>query len=160
MHSDGMLSCEPLQSEYTKKIAVSFSKYNEPLLSDTEIRQNVCKSLVLNSVSLVSIYVFDLLLWPIVREHQQHWFHRNIGWFYQVTWLLPVVGASLYLNVRFAHQLCNSLLIVGVRVSGARRLPNVPIFSNTVDDLSLRPPNLQPTQVSSAPSLPLPIDSS
>ncbi|PPQ79848.1 hypothetical protein CVT26_012599, partial [Gymnopilus dilepis] len=65
--------------------------------SDSEIRANVYKSLLLNSLSLLSIYVFDLLLQPLVQG-QQKWFHRNIGWFYQVLWLLPVVGASLYLN--------------------------------------------------------------
>jgi len=54
---------------------------------------------MLNSLSLVSIYIFDLLLQPLVQD-QQKWFHRNIGWFYQVLWLLPVVGTSLYLNVR------------------------------------------------------------
>ncbi|KDR81827.1 hypothetical protein GALMADRAFT_240058 [Galerina marginata CBS 339.88] len=65
--------------------------------SDAEIRANVYKSLLLNSLSLLSIYVFDLLLQPLVQG-QQKWFHRNIGWFYQVLWLLPVVGTSLYLN--------------------------------------------------------------
>ncbi|GLB35388.1 putative etoposide-induced protein 2.4 (EI24) [Lyophyllum shimeji] len=65
--------------------------------SDAEIRANVYKSLLLNSLSLISIYTFDLLLLPLVRD-QQRWFHRNIGWFYQVLWLLPVVGASFYLN--------------------------------------------------------------
>jgi etoposide-induced 2.4 mRNA len=120
MHSDGMLSCGPLQSEYiaVRQSFSSFIEYNKPLLSDTEIRQNVYKSLILNSVSLVSIYVFDLLLRPILREHQQHWFHRNIGWFYQVMWLLPVVGASLYLNVRFAINSVNSLLIFWCNCQG------------------------------------------
>ena len=56
------------------------------------------KSLVLNAVSLVSIYFFDWLLLPLAQG-QQRWFHRNLGWFYQVLWLLPVVGASFYLNV-------------------------------------------------------------
>ncbi|TDL27609.1 hypothetical protein BD410DRAFT_740801 [Rickenella mellea] len=64
---------------------------------DPEIRGNVLKSLLLNALSLTSIYVFDLLLQPMVRD-QQKWLHRNVGWFYQVLWLLPVVGASLYLN--------------------------------------------------------------
>lgn len=67
--------------------------------SDSEIRANVYKSLMLNSLSLLSIYIFDLLLQPLV-QHQQKWFHRNIGWFYHVLWLFPVVGTSLYLNVR------------------------------------------------------------
>ncbi|TFK54842.1 hypothetical protein OE88DRAFT_1600146, partial [Heliocybe sulcata] len=65
--------------------------------SDPEIRGNVLKSLLLNSLSLTSIYVFDLLLHPLVRD-QQKWLHRNVGWFYQILWLLPVLGVSLYLN--------------------------------------------------------------
>lgn len=65
---------------------------------DAEIRANVYKSLLLNSLSLASIYVFDLLLSPLVRD-QQKWLHRNVGWFYQVLWLGPVVGTSFYLNV-------------------------------------------------------------
>ena len=81
--------CGPL---VTRKLGILY-------YSDAEIRANVYKSLVLNSLSLFSIYVFDLLLQPFVRD-QQKWFHRNIGWFYQVLWLLPVVGGSLYLNVR------------------------------------------------------------
>lgn len=60
---------------------------------------NMLKSLVLNSVSLSSIYVFDLLLAPLIKENA-HWTHRHFGWFYQVLWLFPVVGVSLYLNVR------------------------------------------------------------
>ncbi|TFK84519.1 hypothetical protein K466DRAFT_496432 [Polyporus arcularius HHB13444] len=65
--------------------------------SDSEVRANVFKSLILNTVSLVSIYFFDWLLLPLAQS-QQKWFHRNLGWFYQVLWLLPVVGASFYLN--------------------------------------------------------------
>lgn len=66
--------------------------------SDSEVRSNVFKSLILNTVSLVSIYFFDWLLLPLAQS-QQKWFHRNLGWFYQVLWLLPVVGISFYLNV-------------------------------------------------------------
>ncbi|KII89010.1 hypothetical protein PLICRDRAFT_139174 [Plicaturopsis crispa FD-325 SS-3] len=65
--------------------------------TDAEVRANVAKSLLLNSVALASVYAFDLLLHPLVQG-QQKWFHRNIGWFYQVLWLLPVVGVSFYLN--------------------------------------------------------------
>ncbi|CDO74879.1 hypothetical protein BN946_scf185004.g29 [Trametes cinnabarina] len=65
--------------------------------SDSEVRSNVLKSLMLNTVALVSIYFFDWLLLPLAQE-QQKWFHRNLGWFYQVLWLLPVVGISFYLN--------------------------------------------------------------
>ncbi|ETW85470.1 hypothetical protein HETIRDRAFT_443500 [Heterobasidion irregulare TC 32-1] len=66
--------------------------------SDHEIRANVLKSLLLNTISLLSIYVFDLLLHPLAKDQPQKWLHRNVGWFYQVLWLLPVVGLSLYLN--------------------------------------------------------------
>ena len=68
------------------------------LFSDPEIRANIYKSLLLNLLSLTSIYTFDLLLQPLVHD-QQKWLHRNIGWFYQILWLLPVVGLSFYLNV-------------------------------------------------------------
>ncbi|KAH9923932.1 etoposide-induced protein 2.4-domain-containing protein [Epithele typhae] len=65
--------------------------------SDPEVRSHVLKSLALNTVSLLSVYFFDWLVLPLARG-QQRWFHRNLGWFYQVLWLLPVVGASFYLN--------------------------------------------------------------
>ncbi|KAF9466335.1 etoposide-induced protein 2.4-domain-containing protein [Collybia nuda] len=67
------------------------------VVDDAEIRANIYKSLLLNSLSLVSIYIFDLLLLPLVQG-QQKWFHRNIGWFYQALWLFPVVGTSFYFN--------------------------------------------------------------
>lgn len=66
--------------------------------SDPEIRSNILKSLLLNTLSLASIYTFDLILQPLVHDHPS-WFHRNVGWFYRVLWLLPVVGVSFYLNV-------------------------------------------------------------
>ena len=70
--------------------------------SDSEIRGNVLKSMLLNVLSLASIYLFDLLLFSLAKgEH--HWLHRNVGWAYQVLWLLPVVGISLYLNVSPFH---------------------------------------------------------
>lgn len=68
---------------------------------DSEIQSNVLKSMLLNSLALASIYTFDLLLRPLVQD-QQAWFQRNIGWFYQIFWVMPVIGISLYLNV------CNS----------------------------------------------------
>ncbi|KAL5529010.1 hypothetical protein ACEPAG_4984 [Sanghuangporus baumii] len=74
--------------------------------SDAEIRANMLKSLLLNLLSLLSIYVFDLLLQPLVRD-QQRWLHRNMGWFYRVLWLFPVVGASLYLNSSWCSIVAN-----------------------------------------------------
>lgn len=82
---------------------------------------NIVKSLLLNGLSLASIYVFDLLLQPLVHN-QQKWLHRNVGWFYRVLWLFPVVGASLYLNVRsilLFHKTPSHCLCVLRRARGA-----------------------------------------
>ncbi|EJD06071.1 uncharacterized protein FOMMEDRAFT_119581 [Fomitiporia mediterranea MF3/22] len=73
---------------------------------DAEIRANMLKSFMLNGLSLLSIYIFDLLLQPLVRD-QQKWLHRNMGWFYRVLWLFPVVGASLYLNSSWCSIVAN-----------------------------------------------------
>jgi hypothetical protein len=82
-------------------------------VSDPEVRSNVFKSLLLNAVSLTSIYFFDLLLSPLTHEHS-HWLRRNLGTFYQVLWLFPVMGASLYLNVRAPSVCLPKWLIVFV----------------------------------------------
>ena len=80
--------------------------------SDAEVRTNALKSFLLNGISLLSIYVFDLLLHPLSRRGDEsrdgarvqsqnvNTLHRSIGWLYRIFWLLPVVGVSLYLNVR------------------------------------------------------------
>ena len=106
---------------------------NNPIFSDAEIRASMYKSLLLNSLSLGSIYTFDLLLLPLVQD-QQKWFHRNISWFYQVLWLLPVVGVAFYLNVgcsvkcneAYLCLLCISSLthLMFDRVHGAISSPN------------------------------------
>ncbi|KAI0303492.1 etoposide-induced protein 2.4-domain-containing protein, partial [Multifurca ochricompacta] len=63
------------------------------------VRANALKSFLLNGISLLSIYIFDLLLHPLAQEQQPHkQLHRNFGWLYHVLWLLPVVGLSFYLN--------------------------------------------------------------
>lgn len=67
--------------------------------SDSAVRSNFYKSLFLNSLSLASIYAFDVFLQPLASRDEPKWFHRNVGWFYQVMWLLPIVGTSFYLNV-------------------------------------------------------------
>jgi len=62
--------------------------------SDKEISHNVYKSLALNLPSLLSLYFLDLLLDPVMRNYPK------LGWFYRILWLLPIIGTSLYLNVR------------------------------------------------------------
>ncbi|KAI0340210.1 EI24-domain-containing protein [Trametopsis cervina] len=76
------------------------------IASDAQVRSNIFKSLLLNLVSLTSIYFFDLLLFPLTHEHP-HWLRRNVGWVYQVLWLFPIMGASLYLNSSWCSQLAN-----------------------------------------------------
>ncbi|KAI0031496.1 etoposide-induced protein 2.4-domain-containing protein, partial [Vararia minispora EC-137] len=66
--------------------------------SDAEVRSNIFKSLLLNSISLLSVSVLDFLLHPLARGRPENWLHRNLGLFYQILWITPVVGVSLYLN--------------------------------------------------------------
>lgn len=68
----------------------------------------VLKSFILNALSLISIYTFDIVLLPLVRG-QQKWIHRNVGWVYKVLWLIPLAAASVYLNVGAPHHLSSSI---------------------------------------------------
>ena|ERR1700722_9036474 len=88
--------------------------------SDSEIRSNISKSIILNAISLFSIYAFDFFFRPLVQD-QQRWLRRNVGWFYRITWLIPLIGLSFYLNVCgsffsyristvLGHQQCRCLL--------------------------------------------------
>ena len=94
------------------------SRFVDCYCSDPEVRANALKSFLLNGISLLSIYVFDLLLHPLSlsrgeeksKEGGAHLqardgLHRSIGWLYRILWLLPVVGVSLYLNVRNIYSL-------------------------------------------------------
>jgi hypothetical protein len=78
----------------------------ERLFSDAEVRANVFKSVLLNGISLLSVSVLDFLLHPLARDRPDSWLHRNLGLLYQILWLAPVVGASLYLNVRVRLPAC------------------------------------------------------
>jgi etoposide-induced 2.4 mRNA len=68
--------------------------------SDVEIRSNVFKSLLLNCSTLTCLYVFGLFFFD-----KQQWLRPNVGWIYQLLWVLPVVGISFYLNVRYEVSL-------------------------------------------------------
>ena len=74
-------------------------------VSDAEVRANALKSFLLNGISLLSLYAFDLLVRALAsggegRDSDGLRVGRSVGWFYRVLWMLPVVGVSLYLNVR------------------------------------------------------------
>ncbi|KAK2460605.1 hypothetical protein APHAL10511_007075 [Amanita phalloides] len=89
-----------LQLKYAWRGLLDAFKWNSVLSTvadDAELRSNVIKSFVVNLLSLAFIYTFDVFLSPLVR-HRPNWFHRNIGWFYQVLWLFPVISVSLYFN--------------------------------------------------------------
>ncbi|KAJ1309684.1 hypothetical protein OPQ81_006448 [Rhizoctonia solani] len=75
------------------------------VIEDAEVRSNVFKSLLLNAVSLASIYTLDLVFVPLLAGKQDKWLHRNFGSLYTIFWLLPVVGVSLYLNSTFSSGL-------------------------------------------------------
>ncbi|KZS98931.1 hypothetical protein SISNIDRAFT_403693 [Sistotremastrum niveocremeum HHB9708] len=71
-------------------------------LADAELRTNMTKSLLLNFVSLVSIYVFDLILFPILHAARSNSILdssvTSVSWLYYSFWLGPLIGLSLYLN--------------------------------------------------------------
>jgi etoposide-induced 2.4 mRNA len=79
--------------------------------SDLEIRSNAFKSLLLNLLCLASIYGLDFVLLPALHVRRpldgDAWLHRNFGTMYQVLFVMPVVGLSLYLNVRIQSSLSN-----------------------------------------------------
>lgn len=68
--------------------------------SDAEIQANVLQSLILNGLSLLSVYAFDWLLRPLLSAHEQHGrLHLQAGIAYHLFWSLPLICISLYLNV-------------------------------------------------------------
>jgi hypothetical protein len=71
------------------------------IASDTEIRGTVYKSLLLNCSTLACLYVFNLFF-----TDSQQWTRPNVGWIYQLIWVLPVFSVSFYLNVRRALARC------------------------------------------------------
>lgn len=75
------------------------------VIEDAEVRSNVFKSLLLNSLSLASIYTLDLIFVPLLAGKDDRWLHRNFGSLYTVFWLLPVIGVSLYLNSTFSSTI-------------------------------------------------------
>lgn len=83
--------------------AGAYSKiYSLSAYSDPAVRSNFYKSLLLNALSLASVYAFDVFLQPLASRNDPKWFHRNAGWFYQIMWLLPILGTSFYLNVSYS----------------------------------------------------------
>ncbi|CEL51724.1 Protein EI24 homolog OS=Dictyostelium discoideum GN=DDB_G0284253 PE=3 SV=1 [Rhizoctonia solani AG-1 IB] len=79
------------------------------VIEDAEVRSNVFKSLLLNSLSLASIYTLDLIFVPLLAGKQDRWLHRNFGSLYTVFWLLPVIGVSLYLNSTFSSGIAKRI---------------------------------------------------
>ncbi|KAG8726647.1 hypothetical protein FRC12_023210, partial [Ceratobasidium sp. 428] len=75
------------------------------VIEDAEVRSNVFKSLLLNSLSLASIYTLDVIFVPPLAGKQDRWLHRNFGSLYTVFWLMPVIGISLYLNSSFSNSI-------------------------------------------------------
>ncbi|KAK7689139.1 hypothetical protein QCA50_007830 [Cerrena zonata] len=74
---------------------------------DAEVRSLTFKSILLNTMSLASVYFFDLILVPMSHDRQS-WLYRYVGRAYQIFWLLPVVGASFFNNVGPAQSFSDS----------------------------------------------------
>ncbi|KAF5358030.1 hypothetical protein D9756_001931 [Leucocoprinus leucothites] len=103
------------------------------ITSDAEIRANLFKSLLLNSLSVTSIYTYDILLHPLVKD-QEKWLHRNLGRFYQVLWLLPVIGISFYLNMSWCSVIAKRTYILHY---GSRAVAQPPrTYSNFLNQLA------------------------
>lgn len=117
--------------------------------SDSEIRGNVLKSMLLNVLSLASIYLFDLLLFPLAKgEH--YWLHRNVGWAYQVLWLLPVVGISLYLNVspfRLHIPVCQEMCLARAPGESPRLGHSYPSASDSTPQVAQKPGKVTPCMI-------------
>ncbi|EIN08072.1 hypothetical protein PUNSTDRAFT_121199 [Punctularia strigosozonata HHB-11173 SS5] len=97
-------------------------------MGDPEVRTNVFKSLLLNILSLVFIHFFDLFLHPLVRDSQgSSWAHQNLGGAYQILWLCPIVGASVYLNTAWCSLLSKRTFTVlhGPRAAAALEFPTI-----------------------------------
>lgn len=77
-------------------------------------------------MSLISIYTYDILLHPLLKNEEK-WLHRNLGRFYQIGWLLPVVGISFYLNVRMFI----------VHITGATEKLNIELTNRCLGVISL-----------------------
>ena len=83
-----------------RKYELTVRSYIIDLDSLTADMHLVIKSLVLNSLSLVSIYAFDWVILPLLHKRRSPDSLTNTYSTYQLLWLFPVVGVSLYLNVR------------------------------------------------------------
>ncbi|KAJ3568878.1 hypothetical protein NP233_g5427 [Leucocoprinus birnbaumii] len=103
------------------------------IASDAKIRANLFKSLLLNSLSVTSIYTYDILLHPLVKD-QERWLHRNLGRFYQVLWLLPIVGISFYLNMSWCNVIAKRTYVLHY---GSRAVAQPPrTYSNLLNQVA------------------------
>ncbi|KAJ7752007.1 etoposide-induced protein 2.4-domain-containing protein [Mycena metata] len=99
-HHPGHASGYPLFLSATDSLLLQLSYAARGILSAfnwavvaTTVAGNIYKSLLLNSVTLTCLYFFDMLFFD-----GQQWLRPNVGWMYQLLWMLPVVGISFYLN--------------------------------------------------------------
>ncbi|XP_006458517.1 hypothetical protein AGABI2DRAFT_115549 [Agaricus bisporus var. bisporus H97] len=103
------------------------------IANDAEIRANIFKSVLLNSLSLTSIYTYDIFLHPLVKD-QEKWLHRNLGRFYQILWLLPVVGIAFYLNMAWCSVIAKRTFLLHF---GSRAVVQPPrSYSNFLNQLA------------------------
>lgn len=79
------------------------------VISDGEIRAHMLKSLILNSLGLFSIFVFDLIILPLLHRKASPSSIVSTWGVYQLFWVLPVVGGSLYFNGIWCSTIADKL---------------------------------------------------
>ncbi|KAG8818399.1 hypothetical protein FRC17_010851 [Serendipita sp. 399] len=80
------------------KDALRWDRVVNILISDSEVRSHMIKSFVLNTLGLISIFIFDLIILPLLHRKATPSSITQTTSIYQLFWILPVMGGSLYFN--------------------------------------------------------------
>ncbi|EJU05472.1 hypothetical protein DACRYDRAFT_103960 [Dacryopinax primogenitus] len=100
-------------------------------IQEPEIQKNVLKSLLLNGLSLISIFTFEWLLLPLLPHNPSY--QRNLGTAYQVLWLWPVVGASLWFNSIWSTTIARKAFLLQ---HGQAPVPDTPSYGGVLNSIA------------------------
>ncbi|KAG8967054.1 hypothetical protein FRC03_010802 [Tulasnella sp. 419] len=99
---------------------------------DAEIRSHFVKTVILNSLSLVSVLVFDYVIEPMLDPRHDSWVHKHFSLLYQGFWLLPIITVSLYLNGIWCSAIANRAFAL----RHGRRAAPTPPYSGLIAHLA------------------------